>query len=61
MALCMTAKGKEIRIDIKQDECSGPTASITSIEQIHNVFNGYSKGMKIKLKKSYISPLEKNE
>lgn len=43
------AAGKEIRIDIKQDECSGPTASITSIEQIHNVFNGYSKGMKIKL------------
>lgn len=44
------AAGHEIRIDIEQDECSEPTASITSIEQVHNVFNGFTKGMNIKLK-----------
>lgn len=44
------AAGKEIRINIKQGASSGPTATITSIEQEHNVFNGYVKGMKIKLK-----------
>ena len=44
------AAGHEIRIDIEQEECSGPTASITSIEQVHNVFNGFTKGMNIKLK-----------
>lgn len=44
------AAGQEIRIDIKQEACSGPSATITSIEQEHNVFSGYSKGMRIKLK-----------
>lgn len=44
------AAGKEIRIDIEQDPYSGPSATITSIEQEHNIFNGYSKGMRIKLK-----------
>lgn len=44
------AAGKEIRIDIEQAASSGPTATITSIEQFHNVFNGYVKGMNIKLK-----------
>lgn len=44
------AAGKEIRIDIEQEASSGPTASITSVEQIHNVKNGYVKGMNLKLK-----------
>lgn len=44
------AAGKEIRIDIEQEASSGPTASITSVEQFHNVINGYVKGMKLKLK-----------
>lgn len=44
------AAGKEIRIDIKQEASSGPTASITSVEQFHNVINGYVKGMNLKLK-----------
>lgn len=44
------AAGQEIRIDIEQAACSGPTATITSVEQEHNVFNGYNKGMNIKLK-----------
>lgn len=44
------AAGKEIRIDIEQAASSGPTASITSIEQVHNVMNGFVKGMNIKLK-----------
>lgn len=42
--------GKEIRIDIEQEASSGPTASITSVEQFHNVINGYVKGMNLKLK-----------
>lgn len=44
------AAGKEIRIDIEQEASSGPTASITSVDQIHNVINGYVKGMNLKLK-----------
>lgn len=44
------AAGKEIRIDIEQEASSGPTASITSVEQFHNVINGYVKGMNLKLK-----------
>lgn len=44
------AAGKEIRIDIEQAASSVPTATITSIEQFHNVFHGYVKGMNIKLK-----------
>ena len=44
------AEGQEIRIDIKQEASSGPSATITSIEQEHNVYNGYTKGMRIKLK-----------
>lgn len=44
------AAGQEIRIDITQEACSGPSATITSVEQEHNVFNGYVKGMRIKLK-----------
>lgn len=44
------AAGKEIRIDIEQAASSGPTASITSIEQVHNIMNGFVKGMNIKLK-----------
>lgn len=44
------AAGKEIRIDIEQAASSGPTASFTSIEQVHNVMNGFVKGMNIKLK-----------
>lgn len=44
------AAGKEIRIDIEQETSSGPTASITSVEQFHNVINGYVKGMNLKLK-----------
>ena len=44
------AAGKEIRIDIEQAASSGPTASITSVEQFHNVINGYVKGMNLKLK-----------
>ena len=44
------AEGREIRIDIKQEASSGPSATITSIEQEHNVYNGYAKGMRIKLK-----------
>lgn len=44
------AAGKDIRIDIEQAASSGPTASITSIEQVHNVMNGFVKGMNIKLK-----------
>lgn len=44
------AAGKEIRIDIEQAASSGPTASITSIEQVHNVMNGFVTGMNIKLK-----------
>ena len=44
------AAGQEIRIDIKQEASSGPSATITSIEQEHNVYNGYAKGMRIKLK-----------
>lgn len=48
--MLVKAAGKEIRIDIEQAASSGPTATITSIEQFHNVFNGYVKGMNIKLK-----------
>lgn len=44
------AAGKEIRIDIKQEASSGPSATITSVEQTHNCIQGSSKGMKIKLK-----------
>ncbi len=44
------AAGKEVRIDIQQDAVSGPTAEITSIEQVHNVYRNGSKGMEIKLK-----------
>lgn len=44
------AAGKEIKISIEQEACSGPTASITSIEQVHNVAIGFVKGMNIKLK-----------
>ena len=44
------AAGKEVRINIEQAASSGPTATITSIEQVHNVINGYVKGMNIKLK-----------
>lgn len=44
------AAGKEIRIDIEQEASSGPTASITSVEQFHNVINGFVKGMNLKLK-----------
>lgn len=44
------AAGKEIKISIEQAAATGPTASITSIDQTHNVFNGYVKGMNIKLK-----------
>ena len=48
--MLVKAAGKEIRIDITQAASSGPTTTITSIEQFHNVFNGYVKGMNIKLK-----------
>ena len=48
--MLVKAAGQEIRIDIKQDASSGPSATITSIEQEHNVYNGYDKGMRIKLK-----------
>lgn len=48
--MIVKAAGKEIRIDIEQAASSGPTASITSIEQVHNVMNGFVKGMNIKLK-----------
>lgn len=48
--MIVKAAGKEIRIDIEQAASSGPTASITSIEQVHNVINGFVKGMNIKLK-----------
>lgn len=44
------AAGKEIRIDIKQDACSGPTAKIVSVSQEHNVTKGFNRGMNIKLK-----------
>lgn len=44
------AAGKEIRIDIEQAAGSDSSASITSIEQFHNVSNGYVQGMNIKLK-----------
>lgn len=44
------AAGNEVRINIEQAASSGPTATITSIEQVHNVINGYVKGMNIKLK-----------
>lgn len=44
------AAGSEVRIDIKQAAYSGPSASITTIEQVHNVMNGFVKGMSIKLK-----------
>lgn len=44
------AAGKEVRIDIQQDAVSGPTAEITSVEQVHNVYRNGSKGMEIKLK-----------
>lgn len=44
------AAGKEIRINIEQEAKSGPSASITSVEQVHNVVNGYQKGMNINLK-----------
>lgn len=48
--IIIKAAGKEIRIDIEQEPYSGPSATITSIEQEHNVFNGYSKGMRITIK-----------
>jgi len=48
--LKVKSAGKEIRIDIKQSAKSGPTASITKIGQVHNVFSGYVKGMNINLK-----------
>lgn len=41
------AAGKEIRIDISQDACSGPTAKVNRLWVDHNVFNGMVKGMKI--------------
>jgi len=44
------ADGHDIRIDIEQAARSGPSATITSVEQEHNVFNAYNKGMNIKLK-----------
>ena len=44
------AAGKEIRIDITQDASSGPSAKIVSVSQEHNVSNGFSRGMNIKLK-----------
>ena len=44
------AAGQEIRIDINQEASSGPSATITSVEQEYNVYNGYAKGMNIKLK-----------
>lgn len=44
------AAGKEIRIDITQDAKSGPSAKIVSVSQEHNVSNGFSRGMNIKLK-----------
>lgn len=44
------AAGKEVRINIEQEAKTGPSASITSVEQVHNVVNGYQKGMNINLK-----------
>lgn len=41
------AAGKEIRIDISQAACSGPTAKVNRLWVDHNVFNGMVKGMKI--------------
>lgn len=47
--MIVEAAGQEIRIDIKQEASSGPSANITSIEQEDNVFSGNSKGMRINL------------
>lgn len=44
------AAGKEVRIDIRQDAGTGPSANVTSVTQEHNVMNGFVKGMNIKLK-----------
>lgn len=41
------AAGKEIRIDVRQDAVSGPSAEINSVTVDRNVFNGMVKGMKI--------------
>lgn len=41
------AAGKEIRIDIKQEASSGPTATINNLWVKHNVFNGMTKGIRI--------------
>ncbi len=41
---------ERFRINISQEANSGPTASITSIDQEHNVYQGERKGMRIKLK-----------
>lgn len=41
------AAGQEIRIDIKQEASSGPTAKVNRLWVDHNVFNGAVKGMKI--------------
>lgn len=41
------AAGKEIKISIEQAAATGPTASITSIDQTHNVSNGFTRGMNI--------------
>lgn len=48
--MIVKAAGKEIRIDIKQDAKSGPSARIVSVSQEHNVFSGMAKGMNIKVK-----------
>ena len=40
----------EVRIDITQAGKPGPNATITSVEQEHNVFNGFVKGMRIIVK-----------
>ena len=44
------AGDKEVRIDLKQEGKPGPSASIESISQTHNVLNGFTKGMKISVK-----------
>ena len=42
--------GQEIRIDIEQAAGAVPTASITSVDQVHNVMSDNMKGMDIELK-----------
>ena len=44
------AAGMEIRINVKQNGASGPSAVINSVTVDHNVFNGMVKGMKINIK-----------